>query len=165
MADRDGVPGRVAGRAISSMATVADHEVLEDHDVLAWIGRFRFVTAGLIAERFGVSLHKARRWVRRLEREGLVARERAHQAEDYAIYLTGAGAARVQLPRRRRPRVHVQREHELAIVSLACRLERDGGTVVETERECRQREARWGRPPQRRRVAAPEPGDGPQAVA
>ena len=86
-------------------------------------------------------MQKARRRVRRLEQEGFVARERSHLAEDYAVFLTGAGAARVDLPRRRPPRVHVQREHELAIVWLTSRLERAGGTVVETERECRQREA------------------------
>jgi predicted ArsR family transcriptional regulator len=51
-------------------------ETDRDVAVMAWVGRFRFVTAEAVAERFGVSVQAARGRVRRLERVGLVGRER-----------------------------------------------------------------------------------------
>lgn len=112
-----------------------------DEEVLAWIGRFRFVTAGLLAERFGVSVEKTNKRLRRLEHDRLIARRRTFPDEHFAVFLTGAGATRVGLPTRHAPRPDVQREHELAIVWLATRLEL-AGHKVRTERECRQLEAR-----------------------
>jgi len=111
-----------------------------DLAVLAWVGRFRFVTAELVSDRFGVSVQRARARLRRLERDGLVARERANQAEEHAVYLTPLGSGWVGLPRRRPPRVHVQRDHELAIAWLSTVLEREALGPVLTERECRRAE-------------------------
>jgi len=111
-----------------------------DLAVLAWVGRFRFVTAELVSDRFGVSVQRARARLRRLERDGLVARERANQAEEHAVYLTAIGSGWVGLPRRRPPRVHVQRDHELAIAWLSIVLEREALGPVLTERECRHAE-------------------------
>ena len=96
-----------------------------DADVLAWIGRFRFVTAQAIGERFGVSWQQANARVRRLERLGFLG---CHELLGW--------------PRRRAPRAQVQREHEAAIVFLVCELERqEPDARVLTERECRRREA------------------------
>jgi hypothetical protein len=47
-------------------------EADRDREWLRWIGRFRFVTADLLALRFGVSVQQARNRVRRLARDGLV---------------------------------------------------------------------------------------------
>jgi hypothetical protein len=112
-----------------------------DVEVLAWVGRFRFVTAQAIAARFGVSWQQANARARRLERIGLLGGERAHVSQPQAIYLTGKGHELLGWPRRRAPRAQVQREHEAAIVWLVTELERaDANAVVLTERECRQRE-------------------------
>jgi DNA-binding MarR family transcriptional regulator len=113
-----------------------------DVEGLAWVGRFRFVTAQAIGERFGVSWQRANARVRRLERRGLVGCERAHVSQPRAVFLTGRGHELLGWPRRRPPRAEVQREHEAAIVALVTRLERDAGpaTRVLTERECRQLE-------------------------
>jgi DNA-binding MarR family transcriptional regulator len=113
-----------------------------DRRVLAWIARFRFVTAPLVAERFGVSVQKTHRRLARLQREGLLTRQRTTHSEQYAVSLTPAGAGLLDLPRRRAPRVHVQRDHELAIVWLASRIERTTDLRVLTERECRLLEVR-----------------------
>jgi len=112
-----------------------------DRRLLAWVGRFRFVTAGLVAERFGVTVQMARRWVARLVAIGLLGRERAGRTDEYAVYLTAPGARVLGLPRRRPPRVTVHREHELAIVWLASRIERATARRVLSERECRYLEA------------------------
>ncbi len=118
-------------------------EARRDLDVLAWIGRFRFVTPQAIGERFGVSWQRANARVRRLERLGLVGCERAHVSQPRAVFLTGRGHELLGWPRRRAPRAQVQREHEGAIVWLVTRLERDAGQTVRvlTERECRRLEA------------------------
>lgn len=117
-------------------------EAQRDVEVLAWVGRFRFVTAQAIGERFGVSWQRANARVRRLERRGLVGCERAHVSQPRAVFLTGRSHELLGWPRRRAPRADVQREHEAAIVALVTRLERDAGpaTRVLTERECRQLE-------------------------
>lgn len=122
----------------------AAERLRRDDELLAWIGRFRFVTATLVAERFGVSVEKTNKRIRRLAADGLLARRRGFPDEHYAIFLTGKGAARVGLPVRHAPRAEVQREHELCIVWLASRLERVGHTT-RTDRECRQLEARTER--------------------
>jgi len=115
-----------------------------DVELLAWIGRFRFATAGAVADRFEFSRQQANAHVRRLAGLGLVGCERQHVSQARAVYLTGRGHDLLGWPRRRPPRARLQREHEEAIVWLAIRLEReaaDHGWVL-TERECRQLEAR-----------------------
>jgi hypothetical protein len=114
-----------------------------DLEVLAWVGRFRFVTAQAIGERFGLSWQRANARVRRLERLGLVGCQREHVSQARAVFLTGRGHELLGWPRRRAPRAQVQREHEAAIIWLVTRLERDPGADVRvlTERECRRREA------------------------
>ncbi len=120
-------------------------ETDRDVEILVWIERFRFVTCEAVAERFGVSVQAARGRVRRLERIGLLGRERQHVSQPWAVFVTGKGHELLGGERRRAPRAEVQREHEAAIVWLATRLEfvaGDGGGVeVLTERECRRREA------------------------
>ena len=105
--------------------------------MIAWIGRFRFVTVALVAERFGVSVQMTGRRLARLEAGGLLVRARLTHADPFVVFLTPAGARRVGLAARRAPRVGVQREHELAIAWLTSRLERTTDHLVVTERECR----------------------------
>jgi len=128
------------GLGASGSGTLTEAEV--DRRVLVWVGRFRFVTAALVAERFGVSVQMTGKRLARLEDAGLLTRERATHAEQYAVFLTPAGARILGLPRRRVPRVHVHREHELAIVWLASRIERSTALQVLSERECRHLQAR-----------------------
>ncbi|HEV3002091.1 MAG TPA: helix-turn-helix domain-containing protein [Solirubrobacteraceae bacterium] len=132
----------VAPEVIGRCAWEVD-EARRDVEVLAWIGRFRFVTAQAIGERFGVSWQRANARVRRLERLGLVGCERAHVSQPRAVFLTGRGHELLGGPRRRAPRAEVQREHEAAIVWLVTELERAAGDTVRvlTERECRRLEA------------------------
>ena len=117
-------------------------ETDRDVEVLAWVERFRFVTCEAVAERFGVSVQAARGRVRRLERVGLVGRERQHVSQPWAVFVTGKGHELLGGERRRAPRAEVQREHEAAVVWLATQLELVAGDGVEvlTERECRQLE-------------------------
>jgi hypothetical protein len=118
-------------------------EARRDVEVLAWIGRFRFVTAEAIGERFGVSWQRANARVRRLERLGLVGCSREHVSQPRAVFLTGRSHELLGQPRRRAPRAQVQRDHEAAIVWLVTQLEleADGAVRVLTERECRRLEA------------------------
>ena len=118
-------------------------ETQRDVEVLAWVGRFRFVTAQAIGRRFGLSWQRANARVRRLERLGLFGCERAHVSQARAVFLTSRGHELLGWPRRRPPRAQMQREHEHAIVKLVTDLETQSldGVVVLTERECRQREA------------------------
>ena len=117
-----------------------------DVDVLAWVGRFRFVAAQAIGERFGVSWQQANARVRRLERLGLLGCQREHVSQPRAVFLTGKGHELLGWPRRRPPRAHVQREHETAIVSLVGELERnEPAPRVLTERECRRLETETGK--------------------
>ena len=114
-----------------------------DVEVLAWVGRFRFVTPRAIGERFGVSWQQANARVRRLERLGLLGCERQHRTQPQAVFLTAKGHELLGWPRRRAPRADTQREHEAAIVELVTRLELEAAADIRvlTERECRQREA------------------------
>ncbi|HEX8121578.1 MAG TPA: hypothetical protein VF549_09985 [Solirubrobacteraceae bacterium] len=118
-------------------------EARRDLEMLAWIGRFRFVTAQALAERFHVSWQRANARVRRLERLRLLGCQRGHVSQPRAVFLTGRGHELLGWPRRRAPRAHVQREHEGAIVWLVTQLEREAGPSVRvlTERECRRLEA------------------------
>lgn len=135
-------------------------EAQRDAEVLRWIGRFRFVTDELLAERFGVSRQQMNLRVRRLTAAGFLQRTDA-RTQPRLTMLTRKGARAVGLPPRRAPRTDQQREHELAIAWLVSELERAGGVRVRTERECRTLEAegagrysvdvvRSDRPPERR---------------
>lgn len=118
-----------------------------DVEVLAWVGRFRFVTAQAVASRFGVSWQQANARVRRLAKLGLLGLGREHVSQARAVFLTGRGHELLGWPRRRAPRAQTHREHEAAIVWLATMLERDADatTRVLTERESRTLEARGDR--------------------
>jgi len=114
-------------------------ETRRDVEVLAWVGRFRFVTASAIAQRFGMSVQRANARVRRLEAVGLLGCERQFVSQARAVYVTGKGCELLGERRRRAPRPDVQREHEAAIVDLVTRLElAQPGATVFTERESRQ---------------------------
>lgn len=111
----------------------------KDVELLRWIGRFRFVTGRLVAERFGISWQRANARLRRLEGLGLVGFEQRHVCEARAVFLTGRGSVLLGGERRKQPRPGVHRDHELAVVRLATFLElRLPHTVVITERELRQ---------------------------
>jgi len=129
-------------RAVSRCAWETERAA-RDVELLAWIGRFRFVTAQAISERFEFSRQQANAHVRRLERLALVGCERDHVSQPRAVFLTRRGHDLLGWPRRRPPRPQLAREHEEAIVWLATELERqsDGAARVLTERECRQLEA------------------------
>jgi hypothetical protein len=115
-------------------------EAGKDELLLRWVGRFRFVTAELVARRFGVSVQRARARLRRLEGVGMMGAEQRFRSEARAYFVSAKGAAELGLPRRRRPRVDVQRAHELLIVGLAVDLELRGCQVL-SERDCRACEA------------------------
>jgi DNA-binding MarR family transcriptional regulator len=120
-------------------------QATRDAAVLAWIGRFRFVTAQAVARRFEISWQQANARLRRLERCGLIGFERQHVSQARAVFLTGRGHELLGWTRRKAPRAEVQREHEEAIVVLVTELERRRPDAsVLTERECRQLEARAG---------------------
>jgi hypothetical protein len=118
----------------------AASEAQRDADVLRWIGRFRFVTDELLAERFGVSRQQMNVRVRRLAAAGLVERS-GSPMQPRLTMLTRCGARAVRLPERRAARTDAQRDHELALVWLVIQLERAGDVPVRTERECRAAEA------------------------
>jgi DNA-binding Lrp family transcriptional regulator len=135
-------------------------EAQRDAEVLRWVGRFRFVTDELLADRFGVSRQQMNLRVRRLADAGLVERT-GPPMQPRLTMLTRRGARAVDLPVRRAPRTDQQREHELAVVWLVIQIERAGDILVRTERECRTLEAqgdvrhsipvvRPGRPDERR---------------
>ncbi|HEX8082677.1 MAG TPA: helix-turn-helix domain-containing protein [Solirubrobacteraceae bacterium] len=111
-------------------------EAQRDAEVLRFLGRFRFVTDALLAERCGVSRQQMNRRLRRLAAAGLVERTPS-PIEPRLNMLSRAGARAVDLPLRRAARTVAQREHELALVWLVIQLERAGGALVRTERECR----------------------------
>ncbi len=83
-----------------------------DLEVLAWVGRFRFVTAEALAERFEVSWQQANARVRRLAGLKLLGVERQHVSQPRAVFLTARGHELLGWERRRAPRPDVQREHE-----------------------------------------------------
>ena len=116
-------------------------QAMRDLELLWWIGRFRFVTADAIGERFGISIQRANSRVRRLEKLRLVETWQRSVCEPRAVFLRGRAMELLGQPRRRAPRPDMQREHEAAIVWLCTQLEREQpGARVWTERECRRRE-------------------------
>jgi hypothetical protein len=119
-------------------------EAARDREWLTWIGRFRFVTAAVLAPRFDVSVRQANARVARLAHDGLVVVHREFVGQASAIYLARAGSVLLGQPPRRAPRPDTQREHELAIARLVADVERRDtprALRVFTERECRRREA------------------------
>jgi hypothetical protein len=97
------------------------------------------VTAELAGDRFDVSREKAALRLRRLVDAGHAERH-ATLSQRHLFSITARGADALRLPRRRPPRTDANREHELALVWLCTRLEREAGGAVLTEREIRQRE-------------------------
>ena len=118
-------------------------EAQRDREIVEWIARFRFVTAEVLAGRFGLSPQRVNARLRRLEAAGIVRREACGRGEARAVFVTASGARRLDLPVRRAPRTDAQRLHELAIARLASELElesddaTDPRTRVLTEREQR----------------------------
>ena len=119
-------------------------EAARDREWLAWISRFRFVTAAVLAHRFDVSVRQANARVARLAHDGLVVVHREFVGQASAIYLARAGSVLLGQAPRRAPRPDMQREHELALARLVAELERSdaaAGFEVLTERECRRLES------------------------
>ena len=132
----------MVGEALVRRRSRETSEAQRDREVLLWIARFRFVTAEVLAERFGVSHQRMNVRLRRLEQAGLVTTHRSEPTQARAVFLTGIGARRLGVRIRRAPRPDAHRVHELAVVSLATRLELDpAAPAVLSERECRGLEA------------------------
>ncbi len=119
-------------------------EAERDRAVLAWIGRFRFVTIEALAARFEVSHERMRARVRRLEAQGLVHRAPRLPSQAAVLYLTPAGARTAGSRRHRAPRPDTHRVHELALATLVCELEHKLAARPElsvlTERDARDQE-------------------------
>lgn len=118
-------------------------EAERDRAVLIWIGRFRFVTVEVLAERFAVSIQRTRARIRRLEAQGLVQRAPRLPTQAAVLALTPAGARAAGSRRHRAPRPDTHRVHELALAELVCELELADrpGLEILTERDARDREA------------------------
>jgi hypothetical protein len=121
----------------------AREEALRDGEWLAWLARFRFVTARELGLRFGVSERQARVRLGHLHRAGVVDLQRSHIAEAFAASVTTLGRRQLGDPRpAKRPRADVQRLHELAVVALAAQLELALPDItVRTERDGQRLEA------------------------
>src|SRR4051794_31979417 len=122
-------------------------ELEEDLDraLLAWALRFAFVTAGLLAERWGVSEQRMRARLRRLEQSGYLRRRRGGPNEPVRVVVTEAGAALVGLVVRT-PLAGEPLGHELAGIKRVLGIERhfavegEGAARVLTERDMRRDE-------------------------
>lgn len=133
---------------MNRLKTVAGHgerqrqanvEAVRDAEVLAWVARFQLVTLDVLAARFDVSAARMGIRVRRLESLGYVRRVTGLVGQAHAIYLAPAGARLIGSPRHRAPRPSLQREHELALTQLVCRLELARPDLqVLTERDARE---------------------------
>src|SRR3954468_3727304 len=108
-----------------------------DEEVLAWVARFRFVSATVLESRFGVSDRMCRKRLARLEAAGFVVSHQAHQAAPKLYAVGPAGRTLLGAGQRRAPRWETQATHELAIARLVAELEvtRPGLRVL-TERDC-----------------------------
>src|SRR4051794_21101919 len=115
---QDVEPGQVGRRRWEVEATARDVELLW------WISRFRFVSADLVAVRFGISVQRSRARLRRLEALGLLGSWRSHVSEHKAVWITRKGCALLGQPRRRPPQPTVARDHEDTIVMTVAGLER-----------------------------------------
>jgi len=113
-----------------------------DRELVVWVARFRFVSADVLAVRFGVSEQQVNARVRRLVAAGWLSRSRERVGVARAISATRMGCRAVGAPVRRAARTDSQREHELELAWLVARLElRSTAGRVLTERESRAREA------------------------
>lgn len=121
----------------------ADRERARDLAVLAWTARFRFVTVGALALRFGVSDQRMRVRVRRLVGEGLVEVLRPSVSYPQAVHLTRAGAYALGLPARAKPGKQLQFAHELAIVKRVIGAEAHFAAHHVPARVLTERELRW----------------------
>jgi hypothetical protein len=130
---------RAASDAVPLRGSHGPSERERDLDLLAWTGRFRFVTAEAAAEAFGVSVQRMRARVARLCDAGLLVAHRTHVSEARVLYLSRHGALAIGFRPRKPPRPDAHRVHELAIIALVTALETRFAKVL-TERECRQAE-------------------------
>lgn len=123
----------------------AAREDERDRELLGWIARFRFVDAGVIAAKSGVSRRQVNARLARLQAAGLVRRtcRRDAPSTGATTSVTRKGMRAIGLEVRRAARTDVQREHELALAWLVAKLEARGA-VVRTERECRALERETG---------------------
>ena len=117
-------------------------ELERDLVVLAWIARFAFTTAPLLAARWSVSPQRMGARLRRLERDGLVRRTRRQANRPALVCVTSLGAHHLGGLRAPRPPRYGLIGHELAIGKRVVAIEQhfaanaaDG--VVFTEREMR----------------------------
>ncbi len=121
----------------------AREQAERDQEILAWVARFRFVDASVLAERFEVSRQQINARLRRFEQAGLVARHSDAMGHGGTVTATHAGMTALGLPLRRPPRTDTQVRHELALTRLVARLERnqDATTTILTERQMRTAQA------------------------
>jgi len=118
-----------------------------DRELVVWVARFRFVSADVLAVRFGVSEQQVNARVRRLVAAGWVSRSQERVGVARVISATRTGCRAVGAPIRRAARTDMQREHELELAWLVARLElRNTAGRVLTERESRACEALGGGP-------------------
>jgi hypothetical protein len=119
-----------------------DREQDFDRELMLWIARFAFATAGLLCERWGVSEQRMRARLRRLEEAGVIRRRREGPTEPSRVVVTERGAAGIGLS----VRTAQAREplgHELAIIKRVIAIERHfadhdvADARVLTEREMR----------------------------
>src|SRR3954451_13555577 len=101
------------------------HRIEQERDasLLAWLARFRFVTATILEARFGVSERMCRYRLARLEAGGFVVSHQAHLAAPKLYAVGPPGRTLLVAGQRRAPRWDTQTTHELAIASLVAELE------------------------------------------
>jgi len=111
-----------------------------DRELLLWINGFGFVELVSVAGRWGVVYETARARVRKLVDAGLLARERVLFGGAMVLKVTTEGieVAGDDLGPVKGVRLGTL-EHDLAVVRLAVRLERETGGVFEPERRLRRR--------------------------
>ena len=122
-----------------------------DREIVRWIGRHRMVTAGQVAERFGVGRSQCYARLTGLVRFGLLSHERLLYGRPGVYLATRSGLDVADVPL---PAASVDLRtyaHDLELTSLVTELEQKAptGTAVWTERELRSVDAPAGRPPGR----------------
>jgi hypothetical protein len=93
-----------------------ERKCARDEAVLGWVVRFRFVTVGALALRWEVSEQQSRARVRRLERGGLLRRDRPCTNAPAAVIPTNRALVRLGLSVRRTPHFDGRFGHEVAII-------------------------------------------------
>ena len=118
-----------------------------DREIVRWIGRHRMVTAGQVAERFGVGRSQCYARLTGLVRLGVLSHERLLYGKPgvYVATRSGLDLADLALP----PATVDLRtyEHDLELVALFSELERDApaGATMWSERELRAMDTPAGR--------------------